>query len=108
MALNPDTRTFLQTKLPALIGFILLAYFAFHLMQGDKGILTYLSLRTQLNTLEEQEKEQAAKLEILERKVARLRPNTFDKDFAEEQARTVAGLKRVDEKIINLNRETAE
>lgn len=103
MAINPDTRTFIQTRLPSLVGAILLVYFAFHLMQGDKGILTYLSLQSQMHTLEAQEADQKAELAVMENKVSRLRPDTFDRDYAEEQARLTAGLMRSDETMVALD-----
>lgn len=105
MAFNPYTRDFVTGKLPPLIGCILLVYFAFHLLQGEKGILTYLSTQGSLHSLETQKKIQDAELKEMEDKVARLRPATFDKDFAEEQAREKAGLMRADEKLILLDRE---
>ncbi len=103
MALNPEMRNFLSTKMFALVGCIMIVYFAFHLLQGDKGILTYISLQGSLHQMQQQDAEQSAKVKAMEEKVARLRPATFDKDFAEEQARSTAGVMRADEKIIVLD-----
>lgn len=103
MAFNPYTRDFVTSKLPPLIGCVLLIYFAFHLLQGDKGILTYLSTQGSLQSMEKQKTIQDAELKEMEDKVARLRPSTFDQDFAEEQAREKAGLMREDEILIMLD-----
>lgn len=103
MAFNPYTRDFVTSKLPPLIGCVLLIYFAFHLLQGEKGILAYLSTQGSLHSLERQKEIQDAELKEMEDKVARLRPATFDKDFAEEQARDKAGLMRSDETLVILD-----
>lgn len=106
MALNPDAKDFLSSKALPLLGGILMIYFTFHLLQGDKGILTYFSTQSALNTMKLQEETQRKQVEAMENKVSRLRPATFDKDFVEEQARTQAGLMRQDEKVILLDRQT--
>lgn len=102
MALNPDARDFLSSKALPLLGCILMIYFSFHLLQGDKGILTYVSTQGSLNTMKLQEEAQEKQVQAMEDKVSRLRPSTFDKDFVEEQARTQAGLMRANEKVILL------
>lgn len=104
MALNPEARRILSTKLVPLIGVILLVYFGVHLLQGERGLLTYISLNHSLSEMKEEEAAQKKELSAIENKVERLRPATFDKDFAEEQARTNAGLMRADEKVIMLDK----
>lgn len=103
MALNPEARHLFTTRLVPAIACLMLVYFGVHLLQGERSILSYISLNHSLNEMKTEEAAQKEKLDVLESRVVRLRPATFDKDFAEEQARTSAGLARTDEKVILLN-----
>ncbi len=103
MALNPEAKHLFTAKIVPLIACLMLMYFGVHLLQGERSLLAYVSLNHSLSELAKEETVQKAKLAELESKVVRLRPATFDKDFAEEQARTSAGLARADEKVILLN-----
>ena len=76
---------------------MLCLYFSYHSIFGHRSILT-------LNALESQVEKQVSnrdninyKRQILELKVASMRPDSLNPDLVEERARSVLGYKRVDE-----------
>ena len=103
MALNLESRRLLARKALALLGVLALLYFGIHLMQGDQSLLNHVALKHSIHNLEKEEAVQKAQLEEIEDKVKRLRPQTLDLDYAEEEARTQAGLTREGEQIILMN-----
>ena len=90
----------LLTRLVPVIAVLLIIYFAVHLLQGDKGLFTHLSLKKSIDELEQVDQSQQQELEALEDKVMRLRPDSLDPDFAEEQARQEAGIIKENEEVI--------
>jgi len=79
----------------------LMAYFVYHLFQGERGIFSMLSLQKKLKIEEEKLDELQVKREILERQVTLLRPDSLDLDMLEERVRAVLHFAQPDEIIIN-------
>ncbi len=82
---------------------LLIAYFIFHSLSGDRGVFAYFKLKKTL-------KEQSAVAESLtqertqlEKTVKNLHPNSLNTDFLDELARRDLGLVGEDEKVIYLN-----
>ncbi|HCP00799.1 MAG: septum formation initiator [Alphaproteobacteria bacterium] len=83
-----------------MIGALLLAYFSYHMVQGDHGLLSLLQLRTKV--------EQANKLHVslevqrnqIETRVALLRPDNLDPDMLEERARVMLNFAHPNEIVI--------
>jgi cell division protein FtsB len=69
------------------LGISLCAYFAYHLVQGDRGLMAWVRLTQQVReaktTLASVESERAT----LERRVDLLRPEHLDRDLLDERAR---------------------
>jgi cell division protein FtsB len=78
-----------------------MAYFVYHLFQGERGIFSMLSLQKKLKIEEEKLDELQVKREILERQVTLLRPDSLDLDMLEERVRAVLHFAQPDEIIIN-------
>lgn len=71
---------------------------------GERGFLKYLSLQSQIQTIEKQHASLLEDRTELETKVVKLRPSTLDRDLLEERARYVLGYAHPDEMLItNVN-----
>jgi cell division protein FtsB len=81
-------------------GISLVGYFAYHLVQGDRGLSAWLRLSQEIRlaqaTLAEAEGERRA----LDQRVNLLRPNHLDRDMLDERARAALNLVAPDERVI--------
>lgn len=84
---------------------LLIAYFIFHSLSGDRGVFAYFKLKKTL-------KEQTLALESLteertnlERTVKNLHPSSLNTDFLDELARQDLGLVGEGEKVVYLTKE---
>ena len=86
-----------------LLGAFALVYFGYHVVQGDRGLITLVQ-RTQQVELAQSD---VARLQVertqLAHRAALLRPESLDLDLLEERARFVLNLVREDE-IVLFNR----
>jgi cell division protein FtsB len=81
------------------IVFLLLVYFIFHSIYGDKGIIAYFKLNQKLvKSNEELEDLRAERVEI-EHKGKLLRLESLDKDMLDEHARNNLGIASPNEQI---------
>ena len=89
-----------QSTLGPLLGVLVIAYFAFHVVQGDRGLLAYASLTKQISQAEISETKVADERAIWENRVSLLRPDQLDRDMLEERARVMLNYGRFDEVTI--------
>jgi cell division protein FtsB len=87
-----------------LLGAMLVAYFGYHAVEGDRGLLAYLRLIQELKKAEISRDLIQADRMLIERRVALLRPNGVDPDMLDERARIMLNLGRRDEMTIMLQR----
>ncbi|HSD34245.1 MAG TPA: septum formation initiator family protein, partial [Alphaproteobacteria bacterium] len=80
------------------------SYFAYHAVEGDRGLRSWLKLRQEIADAKSSEAELAAERDRLERRVALLRPESLDRDMLEERARAVLNLARPEDRVILLDR----
>lgn len=79
---------------------LLLVYFGYHAIQGDRGLLSWIKLSDELAEARIALEVTAGKRAGLERKVALLRPDGLDPDMLDERARYMLSLARTDEVVI--------
>ncbi len=104
MDLIDDVRQRLRLLLGPLIGVCSIAYFGFHAVHGDRGLLTYWRLEQKIGeTRPILDDIQFRRLE-LEKRVRLLRPDSLDPDMLEERARLMLNYGYANEVVI-LNRE---
>ena len=82
------------------IGFGLVVYFAYHTIEGDRGVLAYLRLKSQLDEAELQLAKVTSDRQELEHRVLLLRPDHLDPDMLEERARIMLNMGRDGETVI--------
>lgn len=85
------------------LGAAVVGYFAYHAVQGDRGIKAYMVLKQDAEQLRAEVDDLSEKRSVLENRVARLRPDGLDLDLLEERARAQFSLVQPGEVIILLN-----
>ena len=88
--------------LPQLIGLGLFAYFAFHFVQGERGVRTYAQLGQDLQAAWEQEANLRADLAEARARVNALSVKALDPDLLEERAQAVLNYARPEEVVVIL------
>jgi cell division protein FtsB len=78
----------------------LAAYFSYHLVEGDRGLLAWRHNADELRIAQTQLAAVAAEQTALEHRVGLLRPSHLDRDLLDERARAVLNLAAKDEKVI--------
>lgn len=85
-----------------LMGAAVAAYFVFHAVQGDRGLIAWWHLRQEIAKAQSEQQEVAAIRADLEQRVSLLRPDSLDPDMLEERARQMLGYGRKGEQVILL------
>ena len=86
-----------------LLGLGAVVYFAYHTIEGDRGVLAYLQLRSQLDEAELQLAKVTTDRQELEHRVLLLRPDHLDPDMLEERARVMLNMGHDGETVIMEN-----
>ena len=84
----------------AILGALLFAYFTFHAVQGDRGLLAWVQLKQQITYATADRDATAAQRNLWERQIALLAGDALDPDMLDERARLITGLGRKDELVI--------
>ncbi|MGI4753444.1 MAG: FtsB family cell division protein [Janthinobacterium lividum] len=82
---------------------LLLGYFVFHCIYGNKGVIAYLKVNRQLEKAYDELKLLRSERVELEHNVKLLRTESLDKDMLDEQARKVLGIAAPSEQVFNTN-----
>ncbi len=85
-----------------LIGALIIAYMAYHAVQGDRGLMAWWSLRYEIEKTALEREQVSAEKRALEQRVSLLRPESLDRDMLEERARLMLGAIAPDELIVPL------
>ena len=81
----------------ASLGCLMLIYFLFHTVNGERGLFSWLHLKQQILQAETLAAELSQEKSKWENRTKRLCCENIDKDLLDEQARAVAGLGNRDE-----------
>ncbi len=82
------------------IGMTVVAYFAYHAVQGDRGLIALGKLRQDVDLLQAQVLDARAERMDMERRVYALRSDNLDPDLLEERARHLLGYGFADEMVV--------
>jgi len=75
-------------------------YFAYHCLTGDRGLIAWLQLKSELKKVEFVLEETSLQVETMEKRANLLRRETLDQDMLEESARKVLNMGQEDELMI--------
>jgi cell division protein FtsB len=82
------------------LGISALVYFAYHTVQGDRGVLAWWNLHRQIQVSQAQLSLIEQDYNQLQKQVDLLRPNHLDPDMLEERARIMLNVGRENDVII--------
>ncbi len=82
------------------IGMTMVVYFAYHAVQGDRGLIAMAQLRQDVSALQAQVLDVRDERMNLDAKVFALRPESIDPDLLEERARFLLGFGFEDEVLV--------
>jgi cell division protein FtsB len=74
------------------LGMALTGYFAYHLVEGDRGLLAWLRLTRELREANANLEAARVARQALDHKVANLRPDHVDPDLLDERVRATLNL----------------
>lgn len=94
MALVREIRRRARQVVPQVVLAATLGYFAYHTIQGERGVLAWLRLEKELRVAEANAAVLAAERARLEHRVSLLRPDSLDPDLLEERARLLLNYAR--------------
>ena len=95
-----ELRRRLRHVVGPLIGFGAVAYFSYHTVEGDRGVLAYVRLHNEILEAEMQLAKVASDREEMEHRVLLLRPDHLDPDMLEERARIMLNMGRDGEVVV--------
>ena len=78
----------------------LFAYFTYHVVQGDRGLIAWLKLSQQVETARIEYNRAVAEREEFASRVRLLQPQSLDTDLLEERARVTLGLAHPDDVVV--------
>ncbi len=88
-----------QIMAPLLIA-SLAGYFAYHAVQGERGVIAWLKLRQQIERTEAALQASRLEEQRLAHRVSLLRPESLDRDLLDERARAVLNLAARNEQVV--------
>ncbi|NQV44272.1 MAG: septum formation initiator family protein [Rhodospirillales bacterium] len=89
-----------------MIGICAIAYFGFHVVHGERGLLTYWRLKQMIAETQPVLDEARVQRKMLENRVSLLRPDNLDPDMLEERARVMLNFGYANDLIILYAKET--
>lgn len=100
MAKTENTQGRLNQIVGPIIAIGLLAYFIYHIIQGERGVLSMMRLQQKIAVAEEELNAVQKQHDVLNHRVQLLKPDSLDPDMLEERARSVLNFARKDELVI--------
>jgi cell division protein FtsB len=100
MAIRQAIRRFLARILGPLLGCLAVAYFAYHLVNGERSLLAWRHMDGEIVEAEARLAQLRREREVLERRASLLRPDHLDPDMLEERARAVLNFAHPDEIVV--------
>lgn len=104
MSVLYETRKRVRQVAPQVAAALAVAYFAYHAIEGERGVLAYLKLGNELESAQQVATQVEEERAELEHRVDLLSPDSLDPDMLEERARALLNYGHSDEKVIYLDR----
>lgn len=87
----------------SIMGMAVIGYFAFHAVEGDRGLRAYFALKLQTELAREVHVALRQDRMTIERRVNLLKPENLDLDMLDERARTILNKVHEDDMVILLD-----
>ena len=100
MTFGRDIKRRLRNVLGSVLGALLVGYFAYHSIEGDRGILAWRKYDLRIEQVETRLAQVRAEHDRMNRRVALLRSESLDPDMLDERARVLLDLSRADKLVI--------
>ncbi len=91
-----EQHSLIRKNFLTLLGMGLFLYFSYHLLQGERSYIRYISLQKSVSQLEQETLRLSDERKALETRVSMLRPSSINKDLLEERAGVPAPGARLD------------
>ena len=101
MMISREIRRRARLVVGPVLGICLVGYFAYHLVQGDRGLLAWMNLTQQIKIAQKNLADSREAREALERRVALLKPDSLDLDLLDERVRATINLALPNEIVIS-------
>jgi cell division protein FtsB len=88
----------------SIFGMAVIGYFAFHAVEGERGLRTYFALNLQTELAREERDALRHDRRTIERRVNLLKPGSLDLDMLDERARKILNKVHEDDFVILLAR----
>ena len=95
-------RNKLYLFLSLVFSFLILLYLIYFLINGERGMISFYTIKNQQNELQNELKKIKLKNDLLADRVKRLKANTIDLDYLDEQIRLNTGYVSDNELFISL------
>ena len=100
MGLIHELRIRARSVIGPLLSLCLVAYFTFHLVNGERGLIAWIQVRQNVQVAGQILKDLAGQRDEIEHRISLLRNESLDPDLLDEQARFMLNLGRPDETVI--------
>jgi cell division protein FtsB len=100
MAILTEIRRRARHTIGPFLGLTAVVYFAYHTVQGDRGLLAWWRLNREVHTAEATLGRLQVERDRLDRRAQLLRPDHLDPDMLEERARIMLNMGRDDEVVV--------
>jgi cell division protein FtsB len=97
---QPKRRLRLRRAILPVVGLLVLGYFAYHVVEGDRGIRAWNRLNQEIAAAKAERATALKKRTSWERRANSLRRGTIDEDMLDERARVMLNYARKDEIVI--------
>jgi cell division protein FtsB len=105
MSLTSELKRRARYAVAPVLGIGIFGYFAYHAIEGDRGLFAYMRMKEHVGEAEQMRQEVAEIRAELERRVSLLRPDHTDPDMLDERARSMLNLAQPDEIVIFTKRQ---
>src|SRR5947209_2225530 len=100
MVVLREMRRRAKVLVPPVLGLALTFYFAYHLVEGDRGLRAWLRVTQQLRLAKDNLSAIASERADLEHRVSHMRPDHVDPDLLDSQVRKTLDVVAPDEIVI--------
>ena len=90
------------------LGIVVVAYFAYHTVHGDRGVLAYVQLRERVAEAERRLHRIKDEQDYWNRHVELLNPDSIDRDMLDERVRLMLGYAQADDIVVLLDQNEKE